>query len=79
MNETEKPFKDGLGYPSNPLNPSNLPNPLNPSNPPNPPSPSNPPNLLNPSNPSSPSSPSHPPNPCLQSPNLRLGRKCRVT
>ena len=30
LNETEKPFKDSLDYPSNPLNP---PNPLNPSNP----------------------------------------------
>ena len=39
VNETEKLFKDSLGYPSNPLNPSNPPNPLNPSN------------LLNPSNP----------------------------
>ena len=30
LNETEKPFKDSLDYPSNPLNP---PNQLNPSNP----------------------------------------------
>ena len=30
VNETEKLFKDSLGYPPNPLNPSNL---LNPSNP----------------------------------------------
>ena len=47
INETEKPFKDSLGYPPNPLNPPNPPNRLNPSNPPslsNPPSPSHPPN-----------------------------------
>ena len=43
VNETEKPFKDSLGYPLNPLNPSNLPNPSNMSNPPNPcPHPPNP-------------------------------------
>ena len=39
VNETEKPFKDSLGYPSNPLNPSNPPSPSNPSSlshPPNP-------------------------------------------
>ena len=55
VNETEKTFKDSLGYPSNPLNPlspSNLPNPLNPPSPSNPPSPLHPPNpcqhLLNP-------------------------------
>ena len=45
IHETEKPFKDSLGYPSNPLNPSNLQNPPSLSNPPNPPSPSHPPNL----------------------------------
>ena len=57
VNETEKPFKDNLGYPSNPPNPLN---PLNPLNPPNPPSPSNP------------SSPSHPPNRCPHPPNPRF-------
>ena len=57
VNETEKPFKDSIGYPSNPLNPLNPPNPSNPL------SPSNPPSPLNPPNPPSPPSPSHPPNP----------------
>ena len=58
VNETEKPFKDSLGYPSNPLSPSNPLNPRNPSNPlnpSNPPSPSHPSNSLSPSNPPSPS------------------------
>ena len=60
VNETEKPFKDSLNYPSNPLNPSNPPNPSSPSHPPNPSSPSNP------------LSPSHPPNPCPHPPNPRF-------
>ena len=60
VNETEKPFKDSLGYPSNPLSPSN---PLNPLNPSNPHSPSHPPNPLSPSN---------PPNPCPHPPNPRF-------
>ena len=36
VNQTEKPFKDSLGYPSNPqnlLNPSNPPSPSHPLNP----------------------------------------------
>ena len=52
VNETEKPFKDSLNYPSNP------PNPSSPSHPPNPSSPSNP---LSPSHPPNPCP--HPPNP----------------
>ena len=60
VNETEKPFKAGLGYPSNPLIPLNPSNPPSPSHPPNPPSPSNPPSLL------------HPPNLCLHPPNPRF-------
>ena len=43
VNETEKPFKDSLNYPSNPPNPSSPSNPLSPSHPPNPcPHPPNP-------------------------------------
>ena len=69
VNETAKPFKDSLGYPSNPLNLSNPPNLLNPSNPPNPLNPWNPPNPSNPPNPPSPPSPSHPSNSCPHPPN----------
>ena len=57
VSETEEPFKDILGYPSNPLNP------LNPSNLPIRLNSLNPPNLPNPPNPPSPPNPSHPPNP----------------
>ena len=57
VNESEKLFKDSLGFPSNPLNPSNPPNLLNPSNRPNLPSPL---------------SPSHPSNPCPHPPNPRF-------
>ena len=46
VNKTEKPFKDSLGYPSNPLNPSNPPNPSNPLSPSHPPNPC--PHLPNP-------------------------------
>ena len=43
VNETEKPFKDSLNYPSNPPNPSSPSHPLSPSHPPNPcPHPPNP-------------------------------------
>ena len=52
VNETAKPFKDSIGYPSNLPNPLN---PLNPLNPPNPPSPPSPSHTLNPC--------PHPPNP----------------
>ena len=44
VSETEEPFKDILGYPSNPLNPLNPSNLPNPPNPPSPPNPSHPPN-----------------------------------
>ena len=44
VSETEEPFKDILGYPSNPLNSLNPPNLPNPPNPPSPPNPSHPPN-----------------------------------
>ena len=72
VNETEKPFKDSLNYPSNPLNPSNPQNPLNPLNPSNPPNPWSPSHPPNPSSPSNPLSPSHPPNPCPHPPNPRF-------
>ena len=60
--------RDCLGYPSNPLNPSNPQNPPSPSNPPNPQNQSNPLNPPSPSYPLSPPSPSHPSNPCPHPP-----------
>ena len=60
VNETKKPFKDRLGYPSNPPNPSYSLNPPSPPSLSNASSPLYPPNPLSPSNPPS---PSHLPNP----------------